>query len=60
MSRDHRKLRVFTLADQLTIEVYKATDGSPVSKRYELQSQLRRATVSCRLQKLIRTLEAQP
>jgi four helix bundle protein len=46
MSRDHRKLRVFTLADQMVMEVYRASHGFPDSERYGLQAQLRRSAVS--------------
>lgn len=46
MATDHRKLAAFTLADELTIRVYKTTTVFPVSERYGLQSQIRRASVS--------------
>jgi four helix bundle protein len=46
MSRDHRKLRVFHLADQLVIEIYRASSDFPTSERYGLQTQLRKAAVS--------------
>ncbi len=46
MSRDPRKLRVYQLADELAIEVYRISDRLPQTERYGLQSQMRRAAVS--------------
>jgi four helix bundle protein len=46
MSRDHRELRVFTLADELVVEAYLWTRQLPVDERYGLTAQIRRAAVS--------------
>jgi four helix bundle protein len=46
VSRDFKKLEVFHMADQLVVEVYRATLTFPVEERYGLQAQLRRASVS--------------
>jgi four helix bundle protein len=44
--RDHRKLDVFNLADELVIRVYQATARFPKSELYGLVSQMRRSAVS--------------
>ncbi|TNF81796.1 MAG: four helix bundle protein [Acidobacteria bacterium] len=44
--RDHRKLEVFQLADDLVIMTYLATRRFPQTERYGLSSQLRRSAVS--------------
>ncbi len=49
MARDHRKLRVFLLADALIIDIYQASRGFPAEERFGLQSQLRRAALSVAL-----------
>jgi four helix bundle protein len=46
VARDHRKLKVFQLADELIVAAYARTRGFPVEERYGLQSQVRRAAVS--------------
>jgi four helix bundle protein len=46
MARDHRKLRVFGNAHQLTLAIYKHTRHFPRDEWYALRLQMRKAAVS--------------
>ena len=46
LSRDPRNLRVFALADDLVIDIYRATATFPDDERFGLRSQLRRSAIS--------------
>lgn len=46
MARDHRKLRVFQDAHQLTVLIYKHTRNFPREEWYGLRLQMRKAAVS--------------
>ena len=44
--RDHRNLRIFTMADQLVLDVYMQTASFPRHEVFGITSQMRRAAVS--------------
>lgn len=44
--RDHKKLKAFQLADEVTLSIYKLTMAFPKDELFGLTSQMRRAAVS--------------
>lgn len=46
MARDYKKIRAWQLANELAINIYKATNAFPKSEIFGLTSQMRRAAVS--------------
>ena len=46
MSRDYRKIVAWQRGHELTLRIYRITQGFPADERYGLTSQLRRASVS--------------
>jgi four helix bundle protein len=46
MSREHKKLRVFHMSDELAITTYKVTKKFPREELFGLTSQIRRAAIS--------------
>jgi hypothetical protein len=44
--RDHSKLKAFTLADQLAVEIYRVSKRFPREEVFGLTSQIRKAAVS--------------
>ena len=54
MSRDHRKVRVSKLADELAVDVYTETARFPHDERFEIRAQVRRAAVSAAANGLLR------
>ncbi|MBM3333953.1 four helix bundle protein, partial [Candidatus Sumerlaeota bacterium] len=46
MARDYRKIRAWQLADELAINIYKATVCFPESEMFGLTAQMRRGGVS--------------
>ena len=46
MDKPHKKLKVWQLAMEIVVDVYKLTESFPVEKRFGLTSQMRRCAVS--------------
>src|SRR5688572_4278830 len=46
MSRDHKQLKVFAMADELVLDVYRVTRTFPADERFLMTQQLRRAALS--------------
>src|SRR5687767_3941472 len=46
MARDHRRLRVFQEAHELTLAIYKETQNFPRDEWFGIRAQIRRAAVS--------------
>ena len=44
--RDYKNIKAYQLADNLVLDIYKATKGFPKDELYGVTSQLRRAAVS--------------
>lgn len=44
--RDYKNIKAYQLADDLVVEIYKATRNFPKQEQYGLTSQLRRAALS--------------
>jgi four helix bundle protein len=44
--RDYKKIKAWSLADDLAVEVYKQTRSFPSDEKYTLPSQIRRASYS--------------
>lgn len=45
MTRDHKKLEAFAIADELALAVHRTTSRLPISERFGMQAQLRGAAL---------------